>query len=131
LEDLKRLSEAKNAYRHAISASQGEYAIAYFRLGVIVGSEGDTETAANYFREAIRQSKDTFPNGHNNLGVMLARVGRLNEAKREFEVALQQARGELPEAKYNLVLCRSLLAGKSKAELITQLKVNERSVDGR
>jgi tetratricopeptide (TPR) repeat protein len=115
LESSGRPAEAKDSYGRAIAASDGKYteaglAVAHYRLGLIVGREGDREGAAALFREALARSKEKFPAAHNNLGVMLALAGRTLEAEREFDLAVRHSAVDFAEAAYNLRLCRSRLS---------------------
>jgi tetratricopeptide (TPR) repeat protein len=120
-EDLNRREEAKEAYRQAVAAlGSSETGTAHFRLGLLLASENDYESAAIHFTEAI--AGETTPGSHNNLGVMLALSGRLHEAEKEFEVALKQAGGTFADAAHNLKLCRSLLRASAKDSLAS-LKV--------
>ena len=121
LEDLKREDEAREAYLRAVAGTARlEAAPAHFRLGLLLFSEEDYETAASHFTEAI--TSETSPASRNNLGVALARMGRLREAEREFELALSQSDGTFADATHNLKLCRSLL-GPSPMGHLASLKV--------
>jgi len=127
LEISKRTEDAKEAYGLAIATSDGKYAenslaVAHYRLGLIVGREGDYEGATELFREALTRSKARFPAAHNNLGVMLALAGEVAEAEREFEAALRHSTFEFEEAAYNLRLCRLRLSDE-KQSAFAKLKV--------
>jgi tetratricopeptide (TPR) repeat protein len=127
LEISGRQEEAKAAYRQAIAASGDNYmeaglAIAHYRLGLILGREGDYEGAVTLFREALGRSKQRFPAAHNNLGVMLALAGRVGEAEQEFELALRHSTADFEEAAYNLKLCRARLVKETQVAF-TSMKV--------
>jgi tetratricopeptide (TPR) repeat protein len=129
LEISGRLEEAKAAYTQAINTSEGKYteerfAVAHYRLGLLLGREGAYEKAVSLFREALARSRDRFPAAHNNLGVMLALAGRTGEAEQEFETALRQATDDFKEAAYNLKLCRSRPA-KEAQFTFASLKVSD------
>lgn len=116
LEDLNRFEEAKAIYGQAVAAARAEEAGAsHFRLGLLLASENDYESAANHFTKAI--AGETTPGSHNNLGVMLALKGQLHQAEKHFQVALKQSGGSFDDAAHNLKLCRSMLNGPERGFL--------------
>jgi tetratricopeptide (TPR) repeat protein len=129
LETSGRLEEAKQVYTRAINISDGKYteerfAVAHYRLALLLGREGAYEKAAALFREALARSRERFPAAHNNLGVMLALAGRTGEAEREFEIALRQSTDDFKEAAYNLKLCRARPARETPS-VFASLKVSD------
>lgn len=124
LEISGRSRDAKEAYQRAIAVSDGKYtearlAVAHYRVGLLLGREGDYESAAALFREAVARSKDRFPAAHNNLGVMLALAGRIEDAEREFELALRHSTADFKEAADNLKLCRSRLSNETQVAFVS------------
>ena len=118
------MADAKEAYQQSIGLSQGLYAAAHYRLGLLIAREGEYQAAADCFRKALKREGLHVPASHNNLGVMLARLGRMKDAQREFEIALRQSDGRLDDAIHNLKLCRSLLAA-TKAVPVAAFRVSE------
>ena len=108
----RRFAEAKEAFKQAINSSQGNFAPAQFRLGLLNAQDGDHSTAMRLFQEAIRRPGAHLSASHNNLGVVLAQLGRLQEAEHEFKTALRLSDGALEDAAENLKLCREALANE-------------------
>jgi len=123
LEDEKRFSEAKDAYRQVLLTSKDGYPAATFRLGVLAVYEDQTEQAVRLFQAAAKHPGPHVASSHNNLGVMLARMGKLQMAEEEFIRALSNSDGSFRDAQYNLILCRSLMQTALNDDSFQDLKL--------
>lgn len=104
--DLARLAQASGNGRLAETQWQRVIELmphvleAYYSLGNLLDSRGETATAIPFFLEALRRRPDLVE-ARNGLGLALANLGRMEEAMRQYQAALQR-KPTFAEAHVNL-----------------------------
>ncbi len=86
-------------WSHALKLNPSNH-VAHNNLGLVLGSNGDLDTALTHFRRAL-EIRPTYVEAINNIGTTLSRMGRMREAAVEYEKAVE-LRPDLPEMQNNL-----------------------------
>lgn len=76
-------------FQHALAVTS-DNAPAHFKVGSILGGEGDFEAAINHFRAAIRADPN-YLSAYDSLGMALEGMGRVDEAIEQYRAALRIA----------------------------------------
>ena len=96
LSDLKRFSEAEQAYKNVLRADRVEsYASAQLNLGILIKQQERFSEAEQAYKNVLRADRaDTYAKAQLNLGNLLVDLKRFSEAEQAYKNVLRADRVE-------------------------------------